>query len=230
MNSRFSRMTLFTVGLGLLAGLLIVPPALAQVPVITAVVNDAGGGSKLSPGVPVRIYFAPIESGRHSFTVTIGGRQILAGAPSGRAGYSSAVLPRDLPLGLTSLTITTSKGTSAPFVLDLDAVSPRLSPPFGDPDDPIAWSCPSRQGGFIRLNATGLGPTNPTVTEHGVMQLTVAQPSVTIGGKAATVIRSYLAVPYLGSYQVSSHPRRTPRKASNQLYLRSRAKPVTAST
>jgi len=86
------------------------------------------------------------------------------------------------------------------------AVSPRLSPPFGDPDDPIAWSCPSRQGGFIRLNATGLGPTTPTVTEHGVMQLTVAQPSVTIGAKAATVIRSYLAVPYLGSYQVELTP------------------------
>jgi uncharacterized protein (TIGR03437 family) len=38
------------------------------------------------------------------------------------------------------------------------------------------------------------------------MQLTVEQPSVTIGGKAATVTRSYLAVPYLGEYQVVLTP------------------------
>ena len=85
-------------------------------------------------------------------------------------------------------------------------VSPRLDPPYGDPDDPVAWTCPSRQGGFIRLNATGLGPTILTVTEHGVMPLTVAQPAVTIGGKAATVIRSYLGVPYLGAYQIELTP------------------------
>src|SRR5262249_9620382 len=130
LRSLFPRVT---IGLGLIADAVIASPALAQVPVITAVVNDAGGGPKLSPGVPVRIYFQPLDSGRNSLVVEVGGRQIPAiiptVVPGGPVAYSTAVLPPDLPLGPTSLTITTSNGTSTPFALNLDAVSPGLSSP-----------------------------------------------------------------------------------------------------
>jgi uncharacterized protein (TIGR03437 family) len=110
--------------------------------------------------------------------------------PGGSADYATAVLPRDLELGSTSLTITTATGTSDPFPVTIDMYSPGLYGVFGHPGDPVAWSCPSRQGDFIRLNAVGLGPANPWYT--------VAMPSVTIGGKPATVTKSYLATPHYG--------------------------------
>ena len=61
MNSRFFDRFL-PVRFGLLVAVLTMPTMLyGQAPTITAVVNDASGGAEFSPGVPVRIYFTPID-------------------------------------------------------------------------------------------------------------------------------------------------------------------------
>jgi uncharacterized protein (TIGR03437 family) len=201
MISKFS-FSAKTVRLGLLAGLLTMPVSLfGQAPIITAVVNDASGEAKLSPGVAARIYFTPILSSG-SVNVTVGGRYTTGRIPF-QAGYADLVLPLDLEFGPTSLTITTKSGTSDPFPVSIDMYAPGLYDVFGHPGDPVALSCPSRPGDFISLNTVGLGPVNPPVAVGGgPPQLTIAKPSVTIGGKPAIVTKSYLAVPYIGGYQV----------------------------
>lgn len=68
---------------------------------------------------------------------------------------------------------------------------------------------PASRGNVIQIFATGAGVTNPSVVagapaSSNPLVLTVAQPTVTIGGKAAQVNFSGLAPGFVGLWQINA--------------------------
>jgi uncharacterized protein (TIGR03437 family) len=170
------------------------PNLKAQTPVISGVVNDVTGDTRLSPGLRARVYYSPVlavdalnTSGKPTVFIYVGNQPgfviAVAGGPA-----AAVVLPMNVPLGPTTLTLTTSGGTSAPFNITLDPYSPGLYNP-----DPY---CASSKSDVLHLLAVGLGVTNPLVPITASAPPggadTVGRPTVTVGGLGATLVKSVL--------------------------------------
>src|SRR5215510_5869644 len=73
---------------------------------------------------------------------------------------------------------------------------------------PVTAQNPAQQGEVLTLFATGLGPTNPPVAsgQPGPVSppaVTATVPTLTAGGRLATVVASQLAPGAIGLYQVT---------------------------
>jgi len=178
---------------------------LAQAPAIVSVLNNVSGDARLSPGVVAQIRYVPIAPSDlkdyNSVSVNLGGYRAAnlgISADASGAGIVTAVLPRELAVGGTNLTITTSRGTSSPFRIVLSAYAPAFLPPW--------TQCASdSQIGYI--NGVGLGATSPPLPSFGYPPLgqtypTVVKPDVTVAGIPAEV-QSSLGYPLGGEYQIT---------------------------
>jgi len=185
-------------------GAFLLPCALlAQVPAVTSVVNSVSCDARLSPGVVAQVRFAPVSTSDLDYNAVsvavgnYGAATVGVSTDSSGGGIATAVLPRELVPGASTVSVTTRHGTSAPFPIALDSYAPAFLPP---------WShCESgSQIGFI--SGVGLGPTDPPSPSYGYPPLgqtypTVANPYVTVGAVPAEV-QSSLAYPPSGDYQI----------------------------
>jgi uncharacterized protein (TIGR03437 family) len=171
----------------------------AQTPTITSVTGLAGT-SPVSPGGIA--FINGTNLGGQNARVTVG--TIPAFVVNAFGGTNLQVeLPVDAPLGATTIKV----GASAPFNITLVQFSPGLpvntpAPNFVLANHPsnnfaaVNTSFPTFPGEQIALTATGLGPTNPVVPTGTLPNdsnaVTTTKPTVTIGGKAATVQSAFL--------------------------------------
>jgi len=209
--------------IGILAPLfLMIPRALpAQAPTVTRVFNSGSADARLSPGALATVrganlvvststddYFYPQTPG-----VTVGGKAAYVLPISNSDGNVVDVqLPVELAPGRTTLVVTTSAGTSAPFDLTLEAYAPGLLPGIG-----VARSgsegCYARVaalGDLATVFATGLGATilavaTGTAAPSQPLASTIVKPVVTVGGRPAEVLESVLAPGpgRIGQYRVT---------------------------
>ena len=181
-------------------------------PTITAVLNGASFENKLSPGSYARIYGSNLGT-VNSVPVFVGGRQAyVSGASS--SNQLDIQIPIDAPLGLVPVTV----GTSAPFNVTIAQYAPAVFTQNGSgastvfavdaSGGAITSSNPVRAGETITIYGTGLGPTAPavptgTLAPANPLAITLAQPTVTIGGQPAAVSFSGLRPGLVGINQVS---------------------------
>ena len=195
------------------AAVLVIPSALfAQIPTITSAANYATLDARFSPGALVSVLYQPENSydGWNDF-VQVGGERVPA--LSGDERSLVFQLPFDLPLGPTTLTITTRAGSSPPFTINLEPYAPGLVYPLTRSQTP-GWISPfsclpgqtATPGEIITAFAVGLGATDPVVPAGQPAPMTpsstVAEPGITVGGKPAQVVESVLAPGQIGLYRV----------------------------
>ena len=213
----------------LTATVLVIPCGLLAQPFIDTVFSPSG----LSPGG-----IADIEGGffDRTSTVQVGGlpaavigNQQYYGAAFGERGVVIQ-LPVGLTPGPTTLVVISTDGSSDPWPVTLDSYAPSL---VGEGTGPVPYqggvdsiridralpsggfgppSClvgaPPKAGELVRVYATGLGATDPSVptgwaSPASPLAHTLAKPSILIGGQAAEVMESVLAPGEIGVYRVT---------------------------
>jgi uncharacterized protein (TIGR03437 family) len=170
----------------------ITPAGSSGVPIVSAVLNAAGGQPGAVPGSFVSIYgqlFAslPIFTWENSIIngqlpSQLDGVQVTIG---GQPAYISAITPVQINAqapdgvnGSVQVVVTTPAGTSAPFTSTIEQYGPAFFPwPNNQPaathldytpaaangSFPGTTTVPAKPGEVITLWGTGFGPTNPTV-------------------------------------------------------------------
>ena len=163
--------------------------AVAQTPTVTSVLNFASSGTQLCPGVYAAVSGTGFGSNAANVTVAVGGKQ-------GYVRFANPTslgvqLPFEASPGATTLTVTVSGLTSAPFNVTLGSYAPALlanslSFRTGKVVN-VTTSAPASPGDILGVFAVGLGPTTPaTATGAGTAaNPTVTTPAVTVGGVAA---------------------------------------------
>jgi len=144
----------------------------------------------------------------------VGPTQVNFQIPPGIAVGSSVPMQLTKPDGSTLLS-TVNIGATSPGIFTIlqngqgqGAVLNQDSSLNGDPQARVGAKAAAR-GSVIQIYATGQGATSPTV-DAGVaaptnpLALTVAQPTVTIGGKTAQVQFSGLAPGFVGLWQINA--------------------------
>jgi uncharacterized protein (TIGR03437 family) len=186
--------------IAVLSGLL-QPMLFAQSPTVTSVVsigNIASG--RLSPGQVVRVTGTNFNG---TVAIQAGGRPATLFPNDASATFRLAQLPVELPPGPTTLVVTTSSGSSAPFNISLDLYAPYLGG--------FTFECPydSPGGAVFTVLAGGLGATDPPVSTGHVgpsaepLARTVVKPTLTIAGQAAEILDSALVNWFPSVYQIN---------------------------
>jgi len=186
---------------------------LAQAPTIKAIVNNAiQTSSVLCPGLVASIYGTGFGSGTASTVkVYVGGQP--AYVIGGVGTQIDVQLPFNIPVGASTITITTAEGSSAPFDVTLAAVAPGLPlagatgyGTFTNAKSYISSTNLANPGDVLSLYAIGLGATNPALTAAGPpaagVYTTAVMPTLTVGGELAAVVFAGLSS-YPGLYQVN---------------------------
>jgi len=166
--------------------------ATGTTPTITNVFNFADDRGGLSPGALAAIVGQNLGS---TTAVSVGGKPAFIGSAS--ATQVNIELPIDLPVGGTTLTVTSGSQTSEPINLTIDTVSPAFFahglPTFRLQEAgvflaEISALNPASPGNSVFGRLVGLGPTNPLVPTGKAptgLAPTVARPMITVGGRTA---------------------------------------------
>ncbi len=181
-------------------------------PIITSVTNSANFDTRLTAGEPGTIFGASL--GTIGTTVTVGGQA--ATVLSATSTQVSFQVPVGLPIGATTVTVTASGATSAPFGISLVTYAPAffhaasgVGPVFAThlSGVQISINSPALPSETIILFLAGLGATNPTQpvgpTPGGLQYMTTTTPVVLLNGVSTPVVSSILAPGTYGYYQVS---------------------------
>jgi uncharacterized protein (TIGR03437 family) len=191
---------------------------LADVPTVTAVLNATTYGAgirdnRFCPGSLAVVVGTGFGSGATtSVTVKVGGKTAYVIAVS--ENQINAQLSFDAPIGATSLTVTASGGTSAPFNITTTATAPTLALTrtttvgvFADSKGNFVSNTHlANAGDTLSLYATGLGATNPVVPAGPAPNSqvpTTTLPTMTVGGASAKVTFAGLAPGQSGLYQIN---------------------------
>jgi len=196
--------------------------AFAQAPTVTAVQNSGDFSANLCPGLLVSIYgsnFGPSTANMpgvpvKGVTVTVGGAQGYV-AEVVASNQITAQLPFDAPTGAVAIIVTVSGVSSAPLNITLNATAPAFLTVGGlgtgnalvlsAAGKILTSTAPANPGDNVYLYAVGLGPTTPA-TPTGIATATnptAVLPTLTVGGKPATVAAAVEVAQYAGLYQVN---------------------------
>jgi uncharacterized protein (TIGR03437 family) len=201
---------------------------LAQAPTIAGVFNAELSNvgiedTRFCPGQTIAIYGTGFPSGTNNGTATapvsgvtvdVGGIAGWVFIESSSQGLIEAQIPFTAPIGATTVTVTTSGGTSAPFNITTTATAPTLvvaaTTQLGAITNLqgkfITSSNLANAGQVLVLYATGLGATDPPVPagpSPASLASTTSFPVVTVGGLQAAVSFAGLAPGQIGLYQVN---------------------------
>jgi uncharacterized protein (TIGR03437 family) len=156
-------------------------------PAVTHVYNGGNTGANLCPGVEVIVIGSNLGAFGAESTLTVGGEQSQIVQNGSRTVF--AVLPSDLPVGPTTLTVTYNGQTSAPFPITLVAYAPAIdevNSAFFFP------TCPCF-GSALNSQPPGINAANPAAPASqagafvtGLGADPSATPMVTVGGQAAS--------------------------------------------
>ncbi|HEX5229484.1 MAG TPA: hypothetical protein VFW44_17355, partial [Bryobacteraceae bacterium] len=182
-------------------------------PNITAVTDQATGGTRLAPGEPVQIAGTNFATGVSDIPiVTIGSES----APVLTLISSSSIIaaiPYDVPVGATTVTVTSHGSASNAFPITVSAFAPAILPgPLGSGSfydmngNQITSTNQAVANQQVYLVAIGLGPTNPTVNVGATVTAsapTTSPVNVSVGGIPVTPDYAGLKVGNIsGDYQV----------------------------
>jgi uncharacterized protein (TIGR03437 family) len=220
-------------------------PANSSLPAITAggvaSASQFGDFTSIAPGTWIEIYGSNLAADTRSWTnadfqganaptsldqtsVTIGGKAAFVGFIS--PGQLNVQVPSNVPAGLQLLSVTTPSGSSAPYIVNVNATQPGLLAPssfaiggkqyvvalfpdgatFALPSGAVSGlaSRPARPGETITLWGIGFGPVIPDIPAGQIVLQTntLAAPlQIFIGGVPAQVTYSGLAPELVGLYQ-----------------------------
>ena len=197
----------------LVPGWMLAPAILAQ-PTISGVVNAGTYGTtldtRLSPGVLASITGTGFTAGSPLAAASV----LVYGLPAPIIGNPTATsmtvqFPYNLPVGLFNLVVTVGTQQSQPFAVNVAAYAPAYiqfgGAPFADANsNPFTPGHPANPGRQVTAYMTGLGATLPGATPGQVPTTplqTMATPTITVGGKSATVNFCGLST-IVGTYQV----------------------------
>jgi uncharacterized protein (TIGR03437 family) len=191
---------------------------MADAPTVTGVLNAALVNAgiqdmRLCPGALAAVFGTGFGTGATtSVTVKVGSSTAFVIAVTDN--QINAQLPFDTPIGATTITVTSSGGTSAPFNITTTATAPTLALTgttnigvFANAKGTFVSSTNlANAGDTLSLYATGLGATNPVVpagpAPNKVVQ-TASMPTLTVGGQSAKVTFAGLAPGQTGLYQIN---------------------------
>jgi uncharacterized protein (TIGR03437 family) len=172
--------------------------AWAQAPTVSAVVNGASFDARLSPGVIAAILGKGFSTTASANTVLVGGQA--AAVLFAAAAQLSVQFPYNLPNGPAALTVSAGGQTSTAFNTTIDSYAPGLLTAnssgsglgtFLDANSQrVTTSSPAQPGKVAVAFAVGLGATNPAVAAGNgpaAPAPCVVTPTITVGGKAASV-------------------------------------------
>lgn len=209
-------------------------------PTVGSVVNGASFTPSLAPGCLISIFgtsLAPELAGADSLplpTQLAGTSVSIDGAPAPLYFVSPGQINAQLPFGIATstvtLTVTSSSGTSAPYVLAISSSSPGIfSKSQNGKGAALAFDGAFHELGTVGsepfiLYATGLGATDPPAIagEAGAsaepLNRVVGEVEVWVGEAKAQVQYAGLAPGFAGVYQVNVQPPANP--ASNRIQMR----------
>jgi uncharacterized protein (TIGR03437 family) len=185
--------------------------ALLAQPTITGVGNAAVTSStSLCPGVLASVYGTGFGSGSLSSVLAeVGGQKatVLYVSP----GQVNVEVPFNVPVGPSTVIVTTGAGTSNSYNITLAAVAPAIFTvgPNGEflnaANKLVNSTNLANPGDTLYFYAIGLGPTNPAAPASGPATTnlpTATNPTLTVGGQTATVTSSVLTE-FTGTYQIN---------------------------
>ncbi len=192
------------------AGSLNLGPTTAPPPSIASVLNTYSGDTHLSPGCLATVSGKNLSG--QSAAVQVGGKPaaLLSASPASLA----IQIPVEAPVGPAVVSELRDGFNSSGFNITLDSVAPAILSSAGALGSffhlngtAIAADSPATPGETIRLAAACLGPTNPQVatgskTPASPPVVTVLAPTLSVGGKSATVSSSVSEPGLVGVYSV----------------------------
>lgn len=184
-----------------------VAPALAQ-PVVNSVINGGSGDGRLSPGVLATILGRGFSPG--TVAVTVYGLPAPVVGPV-NTNSITVQFPLELPAGTFALVVQVNNQMSAPFNVTVSSFAPAYANLangiFSDGSfNPYSTSKPASAGKQVVAYLVGLGPTNPPVPVGQSTTLAasvVGSPSLSVGGKPATIVYCGMAPGIVGTYQLT---------------------------
>ncbi|MBI3695294.1 MAG: CHRD domain-containing protein [Acidobacteria bacterium] len=207
---------------------LTVPPAINQGGIISAV-NDATIGASL--GALVTLYGTNLvqttsDLGGLEFPllpIILNGTDVRVGLRQAPLVYVSPTqinfqIPYETDPGNAQVLVTRAETFSAPVSINVRATAPGIfvnslgAAVLKNSDfTQVSATNPAAAGDVVSIFSTGLGRVTPPIASGrfaptvttGTVPLTVAQPTVTIGGVSAEVLASSLAPGFAGLYQVA---------------------------
>jgi uncharacterized protein (TIGR03437 family) len=183
-------------------------------PVITNI-TDAAGGSGFCPGGQAIITGTGLGPNP---SVQVGGKTAYNISINANATSLTIQIPVDAPLGTDNVVVTLGTATPpfpitvaqfAPVLPFNGAVGPNAARGFHIPSGAqITTAAPVVPGEQIGITVFGLGPTNPPLTTGQVSPnntqiVTTTQPTVSVGGKPASVIGGFAQPGAVATYFVT---------------------------
>lgn len=211
--------------------------AAALLPAIAGIGNAASGQAGLSAGTYFSIYGSNLAPAGTAMTWSnsivngqlpnkLAGVSVSVGGTPGYLSYVSPgqinVLAPNLGAGPTAVTVTTSAGTSEPYIMTAPALQPAFfeltgtsyvvatdtnyNPLASNGTIPGRTTVPARPGEIIILWGTGFGPTTPAAPAGQVVppnSYSVNGVTVAVGSVQANVLATALSQGLAGVYQVA---------------------------
>lgn len=184
-----------------LLSFLLFAAAVSAQPAVTRVVNIANTSLKLCPGVEVVVEGSNLGSSGQ--TVTVNGEQ--ATITENGSGLIVAVLPADLPVGSTTLTVAYNGQSSAPFSITLTAYAPgfvQINSAYIFPTCPQCYSILDTDPPGVSTSSPALPGAEVGGVATGLGALPIGTITVTAGGQPATVVGVQPDGQYEGLYDV----------------------------
>jgi uncharacterized protein (TIGR03437 family) len=188
----------------------------AQGPTVSAVLNSASFSTNLCPGVLAAIYGSNFGSDASMVSVQVAGKfsYIASVSPT----QINALLPYDAATGSNVPLVVSVIGhpSAAAFPITLNQYAPGITTAsqtgsgvgqFATSTALITAKAPATAGETIALYAVGLGAVTPAIptglTPKSPVEPAATKPTLTVGGKPATVAFAGLVPGLAGLYQVN---------------------------
>lgn len=190
--------------------------ALADAPTVTSALNLVTYSKNLCPGGLVAIFGTNFGSTASAVSISVGGKPgyVQIATPN----QINAQIPFEVSPGATNLTVTVSGSTSAPLLITLTATAPAfftldasgngtaVATTTGSSVAQLTSPAPGKPGDTVSVYLAGLGATNPPTPTGLAPQVAaspVATPTLTVGGKPATIVAAAVSPGFAGLYQVA---------------------------
>ena len=163
------------------------------VPNIEKVFDQASASTRMTPGEPIQLVGTNFGTGPTDAPTVKIGTETAFFQTFFNANNLAVIIPNDVPLGPTTVTVTSHGVVSNAFPITLSQYAPAIMPGlsffYDMSGNPITSSNPAVPNQQIYLTALGLGATNPVVPAGDNVTAkapTVAAVGVTVGTTAVT--------------------------------------------
>jgi len=188
--------------------------ALAQAPVISAVTNGLSYSTQMSPGVLATVFGSSLSGNNQHVRLNGVDCPITYSSDS----QVNIQIPWEAATGKGHVVVAHDGMSSSPFAVTISPYSPALSSYDGGGSGTgvffsganlITSTNPANGGDTLSTYGVGLGATNPAIATGEItpnpppLYVTLATPTITVGGKATSILFSGLAPGFLATDQIN---------------------------